>query len=704
MMARLKVGLSLILLLLPSLATAATVRFVEVVDIIQQPRGKGTIHPYAINLRSSRKRFAFGDISPGLANEGEWLYITRVKVDNVDYYRLVIGNFSSKTAVARRLSEIKKRHAEAWINVRPIAETRALREKSGISGERAASAGAAVKKPRLSAAKPAKAKAGRSGKADLAQKLLNDARGLFIDRKYSRVLATTDKIGQIGTREQRQQAMELAGLVRERQGKFAQAVAIYHEFLDQFPDSELKPRIESRLAGLKTMHEEPKAPLVDTQSSSSDWFVFGSVAQSYRNDSLDIDDFDTRELSDELNSDLYFLARRKTASSAYEFRFDGGLKNDFLADDDDGRINTAVINYANNAAGFKLSGGRQSRTATGIYQRFDGLLFETTSRNRVNFGLYLGAPVDSPYDDPDSRRSFYGGKLKLTPAPDLELDIFVVQQQVANLTDRQAVGSELQYHGSKGFLYGLLDYDLHFGELNNLTTIGNYRYSNQWTFNFTFDHRYTPLLSTHNAIGGTGVRTVDDLQSIHNLSDVQIEQLARDRSRRLTNLVLGGNYLADNQSQWLLNLGLSSIAESQASAAIGSIPAVAAVPKSDSIYISADYSTTNWLSDNDFSVAGIRYSDTQTARVLSLRASSRIRSASNRLTYDPSLRLDLRQNTATGADRLSLFPGFRLTYKASKRISLEADLDVELSTEELSNGTSSDETLYSILLGYIYQF
>ena len=55
-------------------------------------------------------------------------------------------------------------------------------------------------------------------------------RQLFLDGKYARALATADKIAEVGNQEQREIALEISGLVRERQNKLAQAAAIYSEF------------------------------------------------------------------------------------------------------------------------------------------------------------------------------------------------------------------------------------------------------------------------------------------------------------------------------------------------------------------------------------------------------------------------------------------------------------------------------------------
>jgi len=546
--------------------------------------------------------------------------------------------------------------------------------------------------PKLIKKKPAKKPVTK--KIGFAEELLEQARQLFLDRNYARVIAVSEKVIEIGSPEQKQRAMEFAGIARERQRKFAQAVAIYTRFLDLYPDSKLAPRIKIRLTGLQTMRDDPRARLSKIKrKADKNWNMYGSVSQFYRDDVVDRGEDGTQEINSSLVSDVNFFARRKTDKSSLVIRIDAGMVNDFIDKEDEARLSRAMVNYTNNESDYQIIGGRQSRTVKGVLGRFDGLVYKGLSNESFNYSVFTGFPVQSSFDSPDSDRVFFGSSINFEPLDNLEMDVYLVQQQIFDLTDRQAIGTEFQYRNDKGFLYGIIDYDVFYSNINNVTAITNYRFSDKLVFNVTYDYRNSPLLTTLNALQGQPVETIEELQGLFN--EDEIYQLAEDRTSKSQNLFIGSNYQISADRQIYMSLSLSSIEETIESGG------VAAAQATEDTNLSADYSGKGFFSEDDYTTLGFRLSDTSSAEIISLRARTRI-AGSHNLRYDPRLRIDYRKSKTSEVNQTILKPSLKVTYKPNKKISFEGSLGIEYSDFDLPE--LSDQVQYDLFLGYIYRF
>ncbi len=730
--------LSIFLLVSPHLFAASS-QFLSVESFYIKPQVLPQVLPYAVNVASYPTPFAANSIQYLSQLKSDIVYATRVKVNNVLYYRLVSGNFATLAEAKKHLDHVKKYYPDAWLNIRRIQEKKELTELLSPSSNRklksvtiapeiapvvipeiapikilkktpkeikkSAENTTKVKPksfPKLSAQEPPVPATKKAEKVmpirpenEFAKKLLEEARQAFLDRKYPRVITISEKVIEIGSPEQIQRAMEFAGIARERQRKYSQAVSIYKQFLEFYPESKLAPRIQLRLTGLTTMRDDPKSLLAKTKSDKTkdSWIMNGSLSQYYRDDVVEIDTLDSQEVNSSLVTDVNFYARKKTDKSTLVFRLDAGLINDFIDKENDGRINRAVVNYTDNENDYQLIGGRQSRTAKGVLGRFDGLVYKGFSHTDFNYSLYAGFPVQSSYDGFDSERQFAGGSINFKPFEKVEMDVYLMQQQISGLTDRQALGTEFQYRTDKGFMYGIIDYDLFYSDVNNITAITNYRYSDKWVFNLTYDYRNSPLLSTLNAMQGQTVDSIKDLQDV--FTDDQIYQLAEDRTNRGQNLFFGSNYQIDDERQLYLSMSLSSIAEGVESGG------VAATPATDDINLSADYSIKSFFLTDDYTTFGMRLSDTSSSKIISLRARTRIAGSSG-FRYDPRFGIDYRQSKTSDVDQYILKPSMKVTYKPNRKISFEGSLGIEYSNFQLPE--LNDQTQYDLYIGYVYRF
>jgi len=689
---------------------AASVNFIKIETVIVKPRQPVEISPYSINLESYSGPIKKRVIQYSSNIKSEFIYLTKVAVDNKFYYRLVTGNFKNRKQADLELSRIKKYYPGAWINIRSKQEQQQLGrlltpvKKQQPVQKKVVPKIALETKPLVKKQQPVPKivvsnivlKNKPSADLNPADELLDQAKQEFLDGNYTRVLAIANKVIEIGTTEQAQMAMELSGIARERQNKFAQAVAIYTDFLYLYPDSEMTTKIKNRLDGLKTMALEPKSRIDpdNRRSADSGWNVNGALSQYYRNDVIESENAnDTEIVSSVLVTDIDLIATHKTDTSSLVLHFDGGMFRNIEDEETESRIGHALVSYTNSESGYQVTGGRQRGTARGVYSRFDGFVFKSLSPGGFSYSVYTGFPVQTSYDDVQSDRQFIGTNVHFSPFSRVEMDVYLLHQEVSDLTDRQALGTEFEYRRGRGYLLGIIDYDLFYGDLNNFTTIGSIPFSEKLDFNLSYSFRNAPLLTTSNAMVGQAVTSIEELKAL--FTDEEIYQLAEDRTSKGQNVNLSSNYQIDNRRQLYLSFSYDSIEETIASGG------VAATPATDYLYFAADYSIRGFFSGDDYTSFGFRLSDTTSTNVISLRARTSI-SGSGNLRYDPRIRLDYRQNNDSDAVQWILNPSIKLTYRSSKKLSFEAILGLEYSDSEIPE--LGDHVGYSLFLGYVYQF
>ncbi len=668
-------------------SVAAKVEFIDIEEVFNWPSSITSTKPYSIYLVSYNSKFNKEIIKQNAALDGYLLYQTHVKVEGKSYYRLVLGNFTNKKEAVKALSKVQVYYPDSWLGKKNSIELKqlnvlALQTKTDTP----------AKAPTKQIVSSSLSDSTDPTNDKFADTLLKRARKKFIDRDYPRVLAIAFKVMEIGNESQKQTAFELTGIVRERQNKIAQAIYIYTDFLSRFPNSKITSKIKRRLAGLRSMHLSPKKKLAPSISrkETAEWYRYGSLSQYYRNDILDGD----TNITNSLVTNINVYANKKSKLDTFVLRFDGGLVNDLIDEENNVRISRAMLDYTNEENDYQLIGGRQTRTVKGVLGRFDGFVYKGLSSPSFDYSLFTGFPVQSSFDGLETDRQFFGASINIEPSKELSLDFYLLHQEAVALIDREAIGAELQYRTDKGFLYVMVDYDLFYSDLNNITAISNYRFNDQLSFNITLDHRNSPLLTTQNAIQGQGVETLDELKS--SFTEQQIYQLAEDRSSKSNSLFLGSNIKIDDRSQLYLSLSLSQVDGTPSSGGVEE------TPSTDDIYLSGDYSIRGYFTKNDYTNFGLRLSDTSSSETISLRARTRIPGHIKTLRYDPKLQLDFRNSKSSDIGQMILYPSLKVTYKPSKKMSFEVSLGVELSDYDLPE--RDDQIFYNLFLGYVYIF
>jgi hypothetical protein len=114
--------------------------------------------------------------------------------------------------------------------------------------------------------------------------LMDEAGGAMIDRNYRRAVQLYTKILRNPDTVFRQDAQELLGLARDRNGQMAHAKAEYEKYLKLYPEGPGADRVRQRLSGLLTAASKPKGKLRKAKrpetgdESAWDHQVFGSLS------------------------------------------------------------------------------------------------------------------------------------------------------------------------------------------------------------------------------------------------------------------------------------------------------------------------------------------------------------------------------------------------------------------------------------------
>jgi len=710
-----------VLLFTSSMATAASFEFIGVESVFRNPPEASELHTYAIVITSNRRQYPDLPQKYRRTLQDFFVYQTQVKVDGKTFYRLAVGNFTGSKPARAALQQLRQSFPYAWIYRRSPPEikqlTRFLDQSSAAPGSQSiaitpdsiqilpeavkaapetikTAPDSAKAAPGMAPAAPGTAKA-TPGKAktapDSTTQLLDRARQEFIDANYARVIAIADKVVETGNLGQAREALELAGITRERQGKYEQAIILYEALLDTDPSAEDASRIQGRVEGIRTMSLAPKSRIATKQQERDPdaWDFRGIVQQFYLDDVIDSSEEGSEAINRTLITDVDMFIEKKTDTDMLAFRIDAGLVNDFLDNSNESRASNANVLYARDE--FRLIGGRQTRTLTGVYGRFDGLSFSDLSHSDFQLSFGFGFLVESSFDDPDSDRPFIGTNLEFSPYPGVDVDLYLVHQEIDDLTDRQAVGGEVIFQNQAGYVYGIADYDIFYEQWTKFSLTSNFQVNATLSLNASLSQGYSPTLSTINALQGQAVATIDELKDV--FTDDQIYQLAQDRSSEAQNIVIGTNFRFDSTRYLYINFSSFKLDETEASGRAD------AVPSSENLLLSVDYSFRGLFYHSDYATLGARISDSDTNETVSINMRTRFTGYKG-ISFDPRLELDRRTDKDDGFDQWIVKPSIKMQYRLSKKLNLEGSFGIEYSDLDLPE--LNDQTIYSIYLGYFY--
>ena len=638
---------------------------------------------YAINLASFRRVPTVADVSGLVPAANQKTYYIESNVGGVTWYRLRLGNFNSEDEASAALAELVAKVPDAWIDQVDADDVTVELTVDEIDDT--------IDDP------PVFSSLGEGAtKVDF---LMEEARQMMVAGDRSRAIQIYTKILQMPQNSRQPEAQEYLALAREKNGQFAHAKAEYQRYLSEYPDGDGAARVGQRLAALlATGRQTGSASAAQGRSNvtkQSAWRMQTFFSQYYRRDANQQNEQEEIISQSALYSDVNFDARRRGERFDFSSRISAGYRSDFLDEDvgsgNDSRISYAYADLADAKTGWRGRLGRQSRNSGGVLGRFDGLNVGYQASERLLLNAVVGKPAYSASKSVDPSRSFFGTSLNFGPIlENLDLGLFYIDQEIEGIQDRQAVGAEFRYFGTNQSLWGMIDYDLAFGELSSAFLQGSWRLPSRLSIHGVVDRRGSPFLSTSNAIIGQPVTSFDELAVI--FSEDELLQLSQDRTPISTTFTVGLSYPISTKWQINADASQSTIEETPASGGVLSTPGASYS------YYSTSLIASSLFKEGDVTIFGARYSDSDTTKVMSLTVDSRY-PIGRTWRLNPRLRVDRRQRLADSSYEWLYTPGLRIQYRRSQRLRIEFEVGKQFSQRETAD-VDLDRESYFINLGY----
>ena len=640
---------------------------------------------YVINLASFTRTPTVADAEGLELASDQRLFYSEVLVNNKTWYRLRLGNFASGAAAAAALEDLKSQFPGAWVdNIDPGT--------AAIDLTTSTQTAAAVAAPIVEADLTTPSK---------IDTLMEDARRSIAAGETSRAIQIYTKVLQQPEHPRMAEAQEFLALAREKNGQQAHAKAEYQRYLSLYPDTEGAARVSQRLAALVASNRPGKQSTAGVtgsrRSDRNDWRMQTYFSQYYRRDANQQNDQNEIISQSALYSDVNFDARRRGERYDFSSRLSAGYRNDFLEETassgDSMRVSYAYADLADSVTGLRGRIGRQSRNTGGVLGRFDGINLGYELNERVLLNTVVGKPAYSSSDGVDSSRSFYGASVNYGPVlENLEMGLFYIAQDADGIEDRQAVGSEFRYFGSQQSLWGMVDYDLGYGELASAYLQGSWRFASRLSIHGHIDRRGSPFLSASNALIGQPVASFEELTIIY--SEEELRQLGRDRTALSTTYTVGLSYPVSPKLQLNLDASQSTMDATPASGG------VLATDESTYEYYSGSLVASSILTEGDVSIISARLSESSTAKVVSLTFDSRY-PIGRTWRLNPRLRVDRRQRIADPNDEWLYTPGIRIQYRRSQKFRVEFEAGKQFVQRDSSIADLNlDRESYFINIGY----
>ncbi len=530
---------------------------------------------------------------------------------------------------------------------------------------------------------------------------LSDARKAILDKDYSLAVRLLERLLIDEDRDAARRAGELMGWAYEQKGQLAQAKRAYEVFIEKYQTGDDVDRVRQRLAVMLTAARRVTQQRQAATEKKGGWNsqFYGSFSQRYYLDEMQPDDGDKSTLRDQLVTDLDFVSRLKKDGMEIKSQFVGSYRHDYEdTNDSEFRPNVASVEVIDSDRGWFAKVGRQNRTTGGVLGRFDGMHagYELTRDTTVNMVYGLPVLTSAKYRVNDVQ-DFYGISVDVADLWDgWDWTGFYIAQDNEGMTDREAAGTELRYFDDKKSFFTLLDYDLHFSELNTFMFLGNWRFSRETQFNLTLDYRKSPILTTTNAIQGQGVENLDELFDI--FSDDELKQLALDRSATTKTATASLTHRLNRKWQVIGEVTATEFGEMPASGGVEAIEATDV-----EFFYSTQLVANGLFYDNDTMITGLRYGDATNTDTYTFTANWR-HNVTRNFRINPRLRVDYRESKMDDGDRLVTKPYIRIDYTLKKWAKFEMDLGYEIWDETTADGTDNNSDSTFISIGYRMQF
>ena len=664
--------------------------------------------PFTINLFSTVTPIDLAKVPHISAFDGHQLYTTQATVDGKLWHRLRLGFFADAASAKEAITLLEASYPKAWV-ARASQQERSQHAGSqavmvapvAVAATAAGATASAGSQPAAAApSQPTQSVAGRQLSEEEQTALMDEARTAMTAGDYRRANQIYTKILLLPPGKYSQEAQELLGLARERNGQIAHAKAEYQQYLRQYPDGPGAERVQQRLAGLLTASTLPQEKLrsVTATGSASNWQVFGSLSQFYRRDVFDPESGSETTTQSAVFNNLNVTARNRGEDFDFRAQFTGGYDWDLLdSDDSESRVSELYVDGLARNPGLSARLGRQTRSSGGVLGRFDGALLGYQISPSVIGNVVLGFPVARTSDtEVDTDKYFYGLSFDLgTYWEHWDFQTYIIEQKADDLVDRRAVGGELRYFDSQRSFFSLVDYDIYFNKLNTILGVGTWTFENGTSINANIDYRNSPILTLTNARQGQGGLTLEELSAL--FTDDELKQLALDRTATSTTATLGASHPLSSQFQVSGDVTVTNLSGTPAS---GGVPAT---PDTGYEFLyNLQLTGSSLFKTGDLGIVGLRYADLDTSNLYTLSLNARY-PVTPEFRINPRFDVIYRKNKNDSGKRLTYRPFLRLEYQLKRNIRFESEIGGDWIEDDGTFGSERIRT-YFVNLGYRVDF
>ncbi len=540
-------------------------------------------------------------------------------------------------------------------------------------------------------------------KTETKQKSLRQRSETALNNKeYKLAITLLTSLLDKGTDDDKHFATEFLGVARERNYQLSFAKQYYNQFLTNYPDSPNVARVTQRLnslIGIQEMTNKKELKSGKNSTSRSKDFTRGSIATDYRFSRL-VDDLDnSRDTLSLISLDLDYRGQYEVESGTVKARFSGGHIEDLLPE---GTSESELLRYAN--IGWKSTDkaysaeiGRMRSRGKGIFGRFDGILLGYGFNDNQKINVVAGFPVaSSRVLSLGPERTFVGVSFDWEELfPDLDISIFLLNQTINSLTDRQAIGGQFKYYNQGISLFGMIDYDIFYAELNALLISGSYRAKNDFRYNWSMNLRKSPYISTRNALVGQASDSLEELQELF-LTEEEILDLAVDRTLESKTATFQVSKSINETFDLNTSVTWMDISGAPASGGVAEM-----IDPDGSIYFNIYLGARKLYSESDSHQLGLRLSKLSNSDVFSIFGNSQYK-FSKAWRLRAKLRYDDRTSD-NGSEQQSISPGIRLQFQ-NRNNYIYAELGAIFYTHQNSGFDEVKTDIYFAYLGYRYYF
>lgn len=536
------------------------------------------------------------------------------------------------------------------------------------------------------------------------QALIADARASLTGGDNARAIQVLTKVLLQPAGPVTQEARELLGIARERNGQAAHAKAEYQTYLQLYPEGADSDRVRQRLAALLASDGRP-APKAATATAETrrrepkgDWRSGGSLSAYYMRDESyqQFADAATKTTTDIADTNLNQILSAGDLFASYsspdlrvKFRASGTYATDFRKTGHDvSALSALYIEASDPGQHYYGRVGRQTRSTGGVLGRFDGALLSTRLTPTLKLEAVAGSPVNSPRKMMvDTHRVFYGASLAFGRFRNAwDGDIYVIEQQASGNIDRRAAGAELRYVEGGRSVFGAVDYDVHFNTLNFAIVNGSWTYGEGGAFTFSMDYRRSPLLFTESALIGQPVFNLDDLRGLY--SDKEIQQLALDRTAESKTATIGVSQPLTAKLTFNTDITVAQVAATPESGGVPGSPS-----SGSEYYVSTQLIGSGLFREGDIGILGLRYADTTNSKIWVVDLNTRY-PVSKAFRVNPRLQFGYRTNKLNSGSEISARPSIRMYYTTKRRLQFEPEVGGEFLKSDTPFGKETTAGYY----------